>query len=302
MATVVTLRKSTELIGTDKHQISEIVDGQQRITTLILILKGIQRLLGDSDGLEGRAAKELADLLVKPHTDALLLLQTNQDTSAYFAHYLRTGQHPDVDAAKTLSDRELLRAMGQCEEFVETWKAEDSLIELLALLKNQLTFVLHEIEDESAVYTIFEVLNSRGLEVNSIDRLKSSLMGSAFELKTDRKMELIEALHSTWANIYRCIGLRQGLNTEALRFAATLATDKSPSKPLGEHDSVENLKKPANTAKKIGETATWLLTVARACDALKADRRLNAVTRISQARLVAAALNLLSDLDKKDRN
>ena len=35
MATVVTLRKNTELIGTDKHQISEIVDGQQRITTLI---------------------------------------------------------------------------------------------------------------------------------------------------------------------------------------------------------------------------------------------------------------------------
>jgi hypothetical protein len=161
---------------------------------------------------------------------------------------------------------------------------------------------LHEIADESAVYTIFEVLNSRGLEVNSLDRLKSSLMGAAFELKIPNKMEVIDTLHNIWADIYRCIGLRQGLDTEALRFAATLATEKSPSKPLGEHDAVENLKKPATTAKKIGETATWLLTVAGACDILKADRRLNAVTRISQARLVAAALNLRLDLEKKERN
>jgi len=302
MATIVTLSKSTKLIGTDEHQISEVVDGQQRITTLIFILKAIQKLLDGSKRLEGKTADELADLLVKPETDALLLLQTNQDTSQFFANYIRTGKHPDVHVAKTLADRELLRAIRQCEEFVESWKAKDTLIELLALLKNRLTFVLHEIEDESAVYTIFEVLNSRGLEVNSLDRLKSSLMGAAFELKVGNKKELIEELHQTWANIYRCIGLRQGLDTEALRFAATLATDKSPSKPLGEDDAVENLKKPATTAKKIGETAAWLLTVAQACDALKADRRLNAVTRISQARLVAAALNLRPDFENKERN
>ena len=225
-------------------------------------------MLGDFDGLEVRTARELADLLVKPHTDALLLLQTNQDTSAYFAHYLRTGQHPDVDAAKTLSDRELLRAMRQCEEFVESWKARESLIELLALLKNQLTFVLHEIEDESAVYTIFEVLNSRGLEVNSIDRLKSSLMGAAFELKLDHKVDVIEALHNTWANIIDAsVFDRASIRKRSIR--RDIGDRQSPSKPLGEHDFVENLRKPATTAKKIGDIATWLLTVAQACDALE---------------------------------
>jgi Protein of unknown function (DUF1524) len=46
--------------------------------------------------------------------------------------------------------------------------------------------------------------------------------------------------------------------------------------------------------------AKWLLAVTQACDALKGNRRLNAVTRISQARLVAAALNLRRDLDAKE--
>ena len=133
MATMVTLSKSTKLIGTDEHQISEIVDGQQRVTTLILILKALEKLLDRSKRLESRTADELADLLVKPETDALLLLQTNQDTSHFFANYIRTGKYPEVHVAKTLADRELLRAIRQCEEFVESWKATDSLIELLAL-------------------------------------------------------------------------------------------------------------------------------------------------------------------------
>ncbi|WP_282434004.1 hypothetical protein [Desulfosporosinus lacus] len=35
--------------------------------------------------------------------------------------------------------------------------------------------------DESTVYTVFEVLNSRGLEVDWIDKCKSMLMGIDFE-------------------------------------------------------------------------------------------------------------------------
>jgi hypothetical protein len=301
MATIVTLTKTAKLIGTDEHQVSEVVDGQQRITTLILILKAIEKLLDGSEKREKKAATDLAELLVKPDTDALLLLQTNHDTSHYCANYLRNGEYPEVRLAKTLADRELLRAITQCEEFVKSWKGTDSLIELLALLKNRLTFVLHEIEDEGTAYTIFEVLNSRGLEVSYLDRLKSSLMGAAFELKAGNKLEVIDELHRIWADIYRCIGLRQGMDTEALRFAATLAIDKSPSKPLGEKDALETLKK-ATTAKKISATAKWLLAVTQACDTLKGNRRLDAVTRISQARLIAVALNLRNDLETGERS
>ena len=42
------------------------------------------------------------------------------------------------------------------------------------------------------------------------------------------------------------------------------------------------------------------IAVTEACDTLKGNRRLNAVSRISHARLVAAALNLRTDLDKKE--
>ena len=64
------------------------------------------------------------------------------------------------------------------QAFIQGWTdSGEALSSLAALLKNRLFFLLHEIEDEQTVYTVFEVLNSRGLDVSWLDRLKSILMG-----------------------------------------------------------------------------------------------------------------------------
>jgi hypothetical protein len=57
-------------------------------------------------------------------------------------------------------------------------------------VKNRLTFIFHELDDEATVYTVFEVLNSRGLAVPWFDRLKSLLMGIAFEHGSGNKSEV----------------------------------------------------------------------------------------------------------------
>jgi hypothetical protein len=165
-----------------------------------------------------------------------------------------------------------------------------------------LFFLLHEIEDEKSVYTVFEVLNSRGLDVSWFDRLKSILMGGAFELKGANKGSLINDLHVTWRGIYSVIGLRQGLSTEALRFAATLHASEAPSRPLGEQDAVQVLRDQAGSATQIRKVASWLLRVAEACDTVAANPRVNAVTRISQARLLATAIYLRNDILQKERD
>ena len=51
-------------------------------------------------------------------------------------------------------------------------------LRLISVLKNRLFFLFHEIEDEAAVYTVFEVLNSRGLDVTWFDSLVKSLCRS----------------------------------------------------------------------------------------------------------------------------
>ena len=303
MAALVCLRRKKETLGTDDFYVMEVVDGQQRLTTLIILFSAIKLALNTQDRAEAKLANELAELLVKVEGDELLLLQTNHDSSHYFANYLRNGTTQPSHSAKTLADREILEAIEDCTAFVSKWTASGATLSaLLSLLKNRLFFLLHEIEDEKAVYTVFEVLNSRGLDVSWLDRLKSIVMGNAFELKGVNRTGLTNELHTIWREIYDVIGLRIGLRTEALRFAATLRLQEAPSRPLGEKDSVELLRSQGTSAKTIRAVAAWLLRVSQACDAVMANQRLNAVSRISQARLLATAIHLKEDLKDSERS
>ena len=292
MSTVVGLRGRTTTIVTDQYTEIEVVDGQQRLTTLVLLLKTIERKLDCTVPVEQRLAQELRELLVKQDDLSLILLQTNHDRSQYFADFLRSGAFPSVESAQILADRELLRAIDQCNTFVEEW---GDRIELLRIIKNQLTFIFHEIDDKAAVYTVFEVLNNRGLHVSWLDRLKNMLMSIAFEDDQGNSGEHIDELHRIWGQIYEAIGLRQGSSTESLRFGAVLKSPSRVSRPLGEKKAVDDLISLCNKqATGAIEVSNWLLKVTNAVNQFLKNKSHSraAVTKIAQARLLAVAIIL----------
>jgi len=302
MATIVGLRREKRMIGTDEHQVVEIVDGQQRITTLIMLLKAISKSVDSKESEEIKIKNEIEDLLVKHDKISLLLLQTNHDISNYFADYLRTGDRPASESATTSADHELLLAMEECEQFVKLWNERTfSLVDLMSLLKNRLNFVFHEISDESLVYTVFEVLNSRGLAVSWFDRLKSSLMAQIFEAK-DNSPEITNELHHLWSEIYRCIGLTIGMRTETLRFAASLKEGYAPSR-LPSEEAAANILRSNSTGgvEQVIQTTNWLKSVTEALNIVLGNNRTRGVTRIIQARLVAVAVHLRSDLTDEEK-
>ena len=310
MATIVGLRRKKRTIIADEYQVIEVVDGQQRITTLILLLKAIAKKIDRSNNEGDKIGKEIDNTLVKDDAATPLLLQTNHDTSHYFSNYMKKGTYPNPSSAKTIADREILSAMEDCENFVKEWQENDGhLKDLVILLKNRLFFIFHEVGDEALVYTVFEVLNSRGLSVSWFDRLKSMLMAIVFEDKesdSKGKKEHIGLVHQLWSDIYECVGLRQGLRKESLRFAATL-TPKSnvrrPSRPHKEEEAVDLLREQSlHGPSSVIATTEWLKSVTEVVDNLMADRRKNAVTRIMQARLVAVSVKLREDISEMEKD
>ena len=163
-------------------------------------------------------------------------------------------------------------------------------MELLRTLKNQLWFIFYQIRNVETVYTTFEVLNNRGLEVSWLERFKNRLMEAAFLTDQGNSDEHIDELHEIWGNFYRTVGLRQGADSEALTFAATLRS--SVSKVLNEGDAVDRLiRQIGGSVAKTIEISGWLLKVVNTVNRLYKEMR-QPIIKVQHARLLAVSIML----------
>ena len=310
MATIVCLKtKDKEQVGSNTFYVYDVVDGQQRLTTLVILLKAISLKLRTEEQLD--EAKELDKLLVKDD-GRLIILQNNHDNRLILRHYLKDGQKPQADSIKTVADNNISQAIKDCDKFVNS---HPNVVNLLALVKNYLFFIFQSLEDKGAVYTIFEVLNSRGLDVDWLDKCKSLLMGLLYEYASspennDLFSQHLNELHGYWSDIYREIGLQNIPGHEIIRFAATLKEESGAGRPLSAEDTLDFFKNDCTTKvssndlviNKIIENTVWLKEITSCLSKLYADKRRNAVTDITQARLLAVAIMLRKDLREEERN
>ncbi|PZT94001.1 DUF262 domain-containing HNH endonuclease family protein [Sphingomonas sp.] len=291
MATVVGLAKDTRLIDADEFGVVELVDGQQRITTLVILIKAIEKALDVDDATEAKVRDDLRRLLVKGDDHNLVLLQTNHDSSDVFASYVRDGEIRR-GAIVTAADGNVVDAAIECEAFVAKWTG--TLVDLVATIRHKLSMIYHELDDEGTVYRVFEVLNSRGLDVRWIDKTKSQMMASIYEyVEKDSRADGLHEMQNVWKAVYRRLGLDDDLGDEALRFAGTWSDDIRPNRVLSEQDASAALLKAAGSKlATIIRTASWLKQVVSKVVDLHTDQRRAAVTRIGQARFLAIAIML----------
>ncbi|VVN79741.1 DUF262 domain-containing protein [Pseudomonas fluorescens] len=304
MATLVALAKETREINADEFRTVELVDGQQRTTTLIMLFKALEKKLDSNNSKEADIKSDLVKLLVKGDDHSLILLQTNHDSSKVFTNYIRNGV---IAAPKTptVADTNLVKAAHECEHFVQSWMdSEGSIISLISTIRNKLSVIYHEIQDQATVYRVFEVLNSRGLDVKWIDKLKSQLMALIFEHVEDDKTrsEAVEEMKTVWKNIYQALGNESKIGDEALRFAGTWAVDTRPNRIVSEQDATAELtRKAGTTLKRIAIVGHELEAVVLANLKLSRNNRLRAVTRIAHARFVASAIILREFKPKEEQ-
>lgn len=299
MATLVCYRTpETKSVGTNQYRVYDIVDGQQRLTTLIILLKCIELALAqDSDDRD-----DLAKILVK-RDGHLILLQTNNANARIFNRFIREGTRPSDGDLQIHSDFNLANAIKDCGKFVEEWKNSRGVEALMSLVLHRLGFVVHDTEDSRAVYTVFEVLNSRGLDVDWLDKTKSMLMGRAFELATTQAAAEaeIQGLQNVWGEIYRELAKEDVPGDEILRVNATLHFGAGAGKPRSAEDSLEQLRENCNAFDKPTKLSELLLEYAKKLTSLHGNIYLGPVTEILHARLLAVAIMSATGITEPER-
>jgi hypothetical protein len=299
MATIV-CHKTSEImpIGTAQYRLYDVVDGQQRLTTLILLLKCIELAL--PEGSDDR--KDLGRILVK-RDGHLILLQTNNANAHIFNRFLREGIKPSGAEIQIYSDRNLANDIQSCIKSLHTWNETRDTLSLMRLILHRLGFVVYDTEDTRVVYTLFEVLNSRGLAVDWLDKTKSVLMGKAYELGTSNLAQQaeIENLQKIWSLIYTELAKQNLPGDEILRIAATLYYGPGQRKPRPADESLELLRRECKSPNSPTLISERLLAVAQKLSSLYANVQLGAVTDILQARLLAVAIKSSTGVSDAER-
>lgn len=207
-----------------------IIDGQQRFATLsILILALINKIraLADND-VDKDANRERVEILMNQYIgqkDPTSLrysskLSLNENNDAFYQQRLVAFKEPVnrmklSDSEKLLWNAYLFFSKVIDEQFKQDLSGERIAYFLNEIVGERLMFIQIVVENELNAYTVFETLNSRGLELTSTDLLKNYLFSLVAKSETDLKQ-----VRAQWKKIIDIVGLkafpiflRQYLNT-----------------------------------------------------------------------------------------
>lgn len=196
----------------------QIIDGQQRFTTLsILTLSLIAeiKLLADS-GIEQDANRERIDILMRQYIgykdpsslrySSKLFLNENNDS--FYQNRLLEFRLPINERKLSDSEKLLWSAYKFFREQVSKKFKGKSGADIAGFLNNivgeLMMFIQITVQDELNAYTVFETLNSRGVELTSTDLLKNYLFSLVASSATD-----LNHVKTQWKKIIDTIGLKE---------------------------------------------------------------------------------------------
>jgi len=176
-----------------EFEIINIVDGQQRLTTLMIYMKLILDRLKDF----GQDIELRSNTYIR-YGGRFKLHILNEDNN-FFENYVL--QHNDgSDFIKTPSQRRLLKAHKILEERVSRYSFE-KLQELVSKI-NQTIVLTYSVEDNAEATLIFEMTNDRGKRLTNLEKTKSFLMHKTYLTSTDPEHDL-ERIQQNFVEIYR---------------------------------------------------------------------------------------------------
>jgi uncharacterized protein with ParB-like and HNH nuclease domain len=193
IGSIITIEKS-------KDDRFEVVDGQQRLTTLNLVLSKLRDLIEDSAAKQEVQKRILPVDVLTGEAEKPRLLVREKDRK-FFTSYVLAGNHNIEDDNLSETQRRFVNNLSEVETYL---KGKDQLtLKLFAKYFLDKVYVVFVTTDSFAsAYRLFNVLNARGLSLSNSDLLKNKL----FDLGHDSEAEQTN-IEDSWNELEDLIGL-----------------------------------------------------------------------------------------------
>ena len=176
-----------------RFEMIDIVDGQQRITTLVIFMKW---LLVEWEKV-GNDVTMLKDTYIQIYNRYKLhVLDVDND---FFTSYILQDRCPDVSQVKTPSQRRLLEAKKFLRQSIK--ERPDKIGKFIDTIEN-MKVLTYSVEDKGEATLIFETTNDRGKSLTSLEKTKSFLMHKTYIVSDNPETDL-DTLQNRFSEIYR---------------------------------------------------------------------------------------------------
>lgn len=198
------------------YDVFDIVDGQQRLTTLVILLNAIRKSMieDNSDSPLATGIEERFVRAIGRDGQPFYKLTLNEDCREFFERNV-IGDSPSTGGPAILSHRRLLEADSYFAQWISRKKSQaagefqDWLVELHDKVTERLKMSVYEVGDEAEVGVIFEVMNDRGKPLSELEKVKNFLLYAGYKLEL-HDHNLPSTVNSIWRDLLERL-MRAGL-------------------------------------------------------------------------------------------
>ena len=209
LGSIICINQSQDALAT---QTLEVVDGQQRLTTISILLASIYSALKAQSSLTDDEQFELLKLKNKlvmrkdPKQPRLIPQVQNANQLDYFYVLSLAGLLEDKEYPGNAGNRRVLKAyryfIDKINEYLSESDSNTQFFQSLLEKVNAATLVKIEVHSHSDAYTLFESLNNRGVPLTAIDLIKNKLLA----LMEKKEPGNIEVNYEKWKQVIDALG------------------------------------------------------------------------------------------------
>ena len=185
-----------------------IIDGQQRITTISILIIAAVKLLKDRGDFE--RAELIRNSYLSYKEPASLIYRTklklNRNNDYVYASQILQLQIPQYTASLKPSEKRLISAykyfLSELTKFFINDTSENIAGFISKKIDEKLFFTSITVGDDIDAYKVFETLNARGVKLSTADLLKNYLFSKVFS----RAEGELESLEKKWYRINDLLG------------------------------------------------------------------------------------------------